>query len=56
VEIGVLTFADRRHGEIEAEQRVRELMEIEPADAVGLDVFGVGEHLAGRSWWAARKR
>jgi probable LLM family oxidoreductase len=45
VEIGVFTFADTRHGEIGAEQRLRHLMEeIELADEVGLDVFGVGEH------------
>jgi probable LLM family oxidoreductase len=50
VEIGVFTFADVRRdpasGEtITAEQRLRELMEeVELADEVGLDVFGVGEH------------
>jgi probable LLM family oxidoreductase len=45
VEIGVFTFADTRDGEIGAEQRLRDLMEeIELADEVGLDVFGVGEH------------
>jgi len=45
VEIGVFTFADTRPGEIGAEQRLRDLMdEIELADEVGLDVFGVGEH------------
>jgi probable LLM family oxidoreductase len=49
-EIGVYTFADRspdpRSGElISAEQRIRDLLEeIELADQVGLDVFGVGEH------------
>ena len=50
MEIGVFTFADVRRdpasGEtITAEQRLRELMEeVELADEVGLDVFGVGEH------------
>jgi probable LLM family oxidoreductase len=45
VEIGVFTFADTRQGEIGAEQRLRDLMEeVELADEVGLDVFGVGEH------------
>ena len=45
MEIGVFTFADTRDGEIGAEQRMRDLMEeVELADEVGLDVFGVGEH------------
>jgi probable LLM family oxidoreductase len=45
VEIGVFTFADTRQGEEGAEQRLRDLMEeVELADEVGLDVFGVGEH------------
>jgi probable LLM family oxidoreductase len=45
VEIGVFTFADTRDGEIGAEQRLRDLLEeVELADEVGLDVFGVGEH------------
>jgi probable LLM family oxidoreductase len=44
VEIGVFTFADVREGE-GAEERLRDLVEeVELADAVGLDVFGVGEH------------
>ena len=44
MEIGVFTFADTRDGE-RAEQRLRDLMEeVELADEVGLDVFGVGEH------------
>jgi probable LLM family oxidoreductase len=44
VELGVYTFAELR-GAISREQRVRDLMEeIELADEVGLDVFGVGEH------------
>ena len=45
MEIGVFTFADTRNGEIDPEQRLHDLMEeIELADEVGLDVFGVGEH------------
>src|SRR5574337_1288635 len=50
MEIGVFTFADTRRdpvtGEaIAPEQRLRELLEeVELADEVGLDVFGVGEH------------
>ncbi len=45
MEIGVFTFADTRAGEGGAEQRLRELMEeVELADEVGLDVYGVGEH------------
>jgi probable LLM family oxidoreductase len=50
VELGVYTFAevgrDPVTGEaIEPEQRLRDLLdEIELADQVGLDVFGVGEH------------
>ncbi len=44
MELGVYTFAELR-GAISREQRVRDLMEeIELADEVGLDVFGVGEH------------
>ena len=45
MEIGTFTFADTRQGQIGADQRLRDLMEeIELADEVGLDVFGVGEH------------
>ena len=50
MELGVYTFAelraDPRTGEtISPEQRVRNLLEeIELAEQVGLDVFGVGEH------------
>src|SRR6266704_3832809 len=50
MELGVYTFAELRAdpqtGEtISPEQRVRDLLEeIELADVVGLDVFGVGEH------------
>ena len=44
MEIGVYTFADVGPG-ITPEQRLRNLLEeIELADQVGLDVFGVGEH------------
>jgi alkanesulfonate monooxygenase SsuD/methylene tetrahydromethanopterin reductase-like flavin-dependent oxidoreductase (luciferase family) len=44
LEIGAYTFADVGPG-ISPEQRLRNLMEeIELADRVGLDVFGVGEH------------
>lgn len=50
MEIGIYTFAERtpdpRTGElVSSEQRLRDLLEeIELADQVGLDVFGVGEH------------
>ncbi|MHB1225194.1 MAG: LLM class flavin-dependent oxidoreductase [Gemmatimonadaceae bacterium] len=50
MEIGIYTFAERtpdaRTGHlVSAEQRLRDLLEeIELADQVGLDVFGVGEH------------
>jgi probable LLM family oxidoreductase len=50
MELGVYTFADispdaNANGSIGARQRLRNLMEeIELADKVGLDVFGVGEH------------
>ncbi|HET7146239.1 MAG TPA: LLM class flavin-dependent oxidoreductase [Gaiellaceae bacterium] len=44
MEIGVYTFAELRGG-ISAEQRMRDLVEeIDLAERVGLDVFGVGEH------------
>jgi probable LLM family oxidoreductase len=44
VEIGVYTFAELR-GATTPEQRLRDLMEeVDVAEAVGLDVFGVGEH------------
>ena len=44
MEIGVYTFADVGPG-ITPEERLRNLLEeIELADRVGLDVFGVGEH------------
>jgi probable LLM family oxidoreductase len=50
MEIGITTFAeltpDPRSGEVvTAEQRLKDLIEeMELADQVGLDVFGVGEH------------
>jgi probable LLM family oxidoreductase len=47
MEIGVFTFADvsPEPGGIDAAQRLPELVEeIELADQVGLDVFGIGEH------------
>src|SRR3982751_68279 len=44
MEIGVYSFADTT-AEIGPAQRLRDLVEeIELADAVGLDVFGLGEH------------
>jgi alkanesulfonate monooxygenase SsuD/methylene tetrahydromethanopterin reductase-like flavin-dependent oxidoreductase (luciferase family) len=44
MELGVYTFAELTSG-IGPEQRLRNLIEeIELADEVGLDVFGVGEH------------
>ena len=44
MEIGVYSFADTT-AETPPAQRLRELIEeIELADQVGLDVFGVGEH------------
>jgi alkanesulfonate monooxygenase SsuD/methylene tetrahydromethanopterin reductase-like flavin-dependent oxidoreductase (luciferase family) len=49
VELGVYTFAelrgDTRLAPVSPAQRLRDLLEeIELADQVGLDVFGVGEH------------
>jgi probable LLM family oxidoreductase len=46
MEIGVYTFAELRGpGGVDPQQRMRDLLEeIELADQVGLDVFGVGEH------------
>jgi probable LLM family oxidoreductase len=46
MELGLYTFADLQPGgSLSAEQRVANLLEeIELADQVGLDVFGVGEH------------
>jgi probable LLM family oxidoreductase len=45
VELGVYTFAELTSDEISPQERLRDLLEeIELADQVGLDVFGVGEH------------
>ncbi len=50
MEIGIYTFAERTPDQatghlVSAEQRLRDLLEeIELADRLGLDVFGVGEH------------
>ena len=44
MELGIYTFAELR-GDVSPRQRVRDLIEeIELAEQVGLDVFGVGEH------------
>ena len=44
MELGVYTFGDVGPG-VSAQRRLAQLMEeIELADKVGLDVFGVGEH------------
>jgi probable LLM family oxidoreductase len=44
MELGVATFADLS-GSISGEQRMRDLLEeVELAEQVGLDVFGIGEH------------
>ncbi len=45
MEIGVYTFAEVGAGGVSPEQRIRNLLEeMELADQVGLDVFGLGEH------------
>ncbi|NUT57000.1 MAG: LLM class flavin-dependent oxidoreductase, partial [Thermoleophilia bacterium] len=45
MELGVYTFAELTDETVGAEQRLRNLLEeIQLADEVGLDVFGVGEH------------
>jgi probable LLM family oxidoreductase len=45
VELGIYTFAEVTSDEVSPRQRLRDLIEeIELADQVGLDVFGVGEH------------
>src|SRR5262249_21068894 len=45
MELGIYTFAELTSDELSPEQRLRDLLEeIELADQVGLDVFGVGEH------------
>src|SRR6476619_1793884 len=45
MELGVYTFAALTSDEVGPQERLRDLLEeIELADQVGLDVFGVGEH------------
>src|SRR6478736_7499422 len=45
MELGVYTFGELTSGETSPADRLRDLLEeIELADEVGLDVFGVGEH------------
>src|SRR5690606_28151941 len=48
MEFGLITFADMQPGNdsgVRAHRRIQELMEeIQLADQLGLDVFGVGEH------------
>src|SRR5438876_559055 len=45
MELGVYTFAELTSDEISPQERLRDLLEeIELADQVGLDVFGIGEH------------
>src|SRR5919204_5591554 len=45
MELGVFTFAELTSDEVSPQQRLRDLLEeIELADQLGLDVFGVGEH------------
>ena len=45
MELGVYTFAEVTDDSVSAQQRLQNLLEeIELADQVGLDVFGVGEH------------
>jgi probable LLM family oxidoreductase len=45
MDLGVYTFAELTSDEISPQERLRDLLEeIELADQVGLDVFGVGEH------------
>src|SRR5919198_3608275 len=45
MELGVYTFGEVTGGAVTPQERLRDLLEeIELADEVGLDVFGVGEH------------
>ena len=45
IELGIYTFAELTSAEVSAQQRLHDLLEeIELADQLGLDVFGVGEH------------
>ena len=45
MDFGIYTFAELTSDEVGPQERLRDLLEeIELADQVGLDVFGVGEH------------
>jgi probable LLM family oxidoreductase len=45
MELGIFTFAELTSDEVSPQQRLSDLLEeIELADQLGLDVFGVGEH------------
>jgi probable LLM family oxidoreductase len=45
MELGLYTFAELASSEVGPQQRMRDLLEeVELADEVGLDVFGIGEH------------
>src|ERR1051325_7816207 len=45
MELGIYTFGEVTGGAVTPQERLRDLIEeIELADQVGLDVFGVGEH------------
>ena len=45
MELGIYTFAELTDDDVSAEERLRDVLEeIELADELGLDVFGVGEH------------
>jgi probable LLM family oxidoreductase len=45
MELGIYTFAELTSGAVSPRERLRNLLEeVELADRVGLDVFGVGEH------------
>src|SRR5665213_115632 len=50
MELGLITFADIKPGKnqnkaISTHQRIKDLMEeIQLADQLGLDIFGIGEH------------
>ncbi len=45
MELGIYTFAELTSDEVSPQQRLRDVLEeVELADQVGLDVFGLGEH------------
>src|SRR2546425_4761360 len=45
MELGVYTFAELTSDDVSPQKRLRDLLEeVELADQVGLDVFGIGEH------------